>query len=111
MGIIAFYEGNNGTQNLVQTVEDTPGQSFRPVRNDIRSAKLYNTRPGSVIHIFESPNGSPDKNFCIVDVKRMSPEYIVDRFNRSYEDEYVRVTYMRTGGAELDGNVARIKID
>ncbi|HVI47733.1 MAG TPA: hypothetical protein VM802_22870 [Chitinophaga sp.] len=110
MGIIVFYEGNNGTQNIVQTVEDTPGQNFRPVKNDeIRSMKLYGVRPGCVITTYDSPDGSTGDDFCIVNVKRIAPEYTVDTFERSYEDEYVVVSFIRNNG--LDGKISRIKIN
>lgn len=109
MGIIVFYEGNNGSQNIVQTVEDVPGQNFQPVKNDeIRSMKLYGVRVGCEITVFDSPDGSMRDDFCIVNVKRISPEYTVNTFERSYEDEYVVVSYIRNNG--LDGKISRIKI-
>ncbi|HEY9261047.1 hypothetical protein [Chitinophaga sp.] len=110
MGIIAFYEGNNATENIVQTVEDSPGQSWRPTQDDaIRSAKLFDVRPGAEIRVYDSPDGTMNDDFCIVNVKRPSPEYIVGTFERSYEDEYVRVTFIRNNG--LDGKVSRIQIN
>jgi hypothetical protein len=109
-GIIAFYEGNNATQNMVQAVEDVPGQDFRPIQNDaIRSVKFYNVRPGAEIRLFDDPSGSTSDDFCIVNVKRPAPEYIVPTFERSYEDEYVRVTFIRNNG--LDGQISRIRIN
>ncbi|MGN7824113.1 hypothetical protein ACTJJB_28580 [Chitinophaga sp. 22536] len=110
MGIIVFYEGNNGTQNIVQTVEDTPGQNFRPVKNDeIRSMKLYGVRQGCRITVYDSPDGATNDDFSIVNVKRTSPEYTVDTFERSYEDDTVVVAFIRNNG--LDGKISRIKID
>ncbi|MBS0027782.1 hypothetical protein ACTJJ0_03890 [Chitinophaga sp. 22321] len=110
MGIIVFYEGNNGSQNIVQTVEDVPGQNFRPVKNDeIRSCKLYGVRPGCEITVYDSPDGSMSDDFSIINVKRVSPEYTVDTFERSYEDDYVVVSFIRNNG--LDGKVSRIKIN
>ncbi len=109
-GIIAFYEGNNATGEMIQAVEDTPGQDFRPIKdNAIRSLKLYNSRPGTEIRLFDSPDGATNDDFCIVNVKRVSPEYIVGSFERSYEDEYVRVTFIRNNG--LDGQISRIRIN
>ena len=110
MGIIVFYEGNNGTQNIVQTVEDTPGQNFRPVKNDeIRSAKIYGVRQGCEIGVYDSPDGATNDDFCIINVKRETPEYTINTFERSYEDEYVVVTFIRNNG--LDGKISRIKIN
>ncbi|WP_212006043.1 hypothetical protein [Chitinophaga sp. HK235] len=110
MGIIVFYEGNNATQNIVQTVEDEPGQNFRPVKNDeIRSAKLFSVRPGCNVVMYDSPDGSMNDDFCNIMVKRSAPEYTVGTFERSYEDEFVIVQYIRNNG--LDGKVSRIKIN
>ncbi|MDC0723634.1 hypothetical protein [Nannocystis bainbridge] len=109
-GIIAFYEGNDATQNIIQTVEDAPGQDFKPVRNDeIRSAKFFNVRPGAEIRLYDDPSGSTSDDFCIINVKRPAPEYIVPTFERTYEDEYVRVTFIRNNG--LDGKISRIRIN
>jgi hypothetical protein len=110
MGIIVFYEGNNGSQNIVQTVEDTLGQNFQPVQNDeIRSLKLYGVRAGCSITLYDAPNGATNDDFCIVQVKKMSPEYTVNTFERSYEDDIVVVSYIRNNG--LDGKVSRIRIN
>lgn len=110
MGIIVFYEGNNGTQNIVQTIEDTPGQNFKPVKDDvIRSLKLYGVRAGCEIRLYDSPDGSMNDDFTIINVKRTSPEYTVGSFERTYEDEYVMVAFIRNNG--LDGRVSRIKIN
>ena len=109
-GIIAFYEGNNATQNILQTVEDAPGQDFKPAQDDaIRSLKLFNVRPGAEIRLYDSPDGATNDDFCIINVKRPSPEYIVATFERTFEDEYVRVTFIRNNG--LDGKVSRIRIN
>lgn len=110
MGIIVFYEGNNGSQNIVQTVEDTPGQNFRPVKNDeIRSMKLYGVRAGCEITVYDSPDGAMNDDFTIVNVKKISPEYTVNTFERSYEDDTVIVSFIRNNG--LDGKISRIKIN
>ena len=110
MGIIAFYEGNNASQNIVQTIEDTPGQNFRPVNDDtIRSAKLYGVRPGCQIALYDAADGGMNDDFCIVNVKRNAPEYVIDTFERSYEDEYVIVSFVRNNG--LDGRISRIKVN
>jgi hypothetical protein len=110
MGIIVFYEGNNGSGHIVQTVEDVPGQNFKPINNDvIRSVKLYGVRPGCELSLFDSPEGATNDDFCIVNVKRTSPEYTVDTFERSYEDDYVVVSWIRNNG--LDGQISRIKIN
>ncbi|NLR67593.1 hypothetical protein HGH92_25035 [Chitinophaga varians] len=110
MGLIVFYEGNNGTQDIVQTVEDVPGQNFQPAKHEqIRSMKLYGVRQGCRITVYDSPDGSTKDDFSVVNVKRTSPEYTVDTFERSYEDETVVVSFIRINSQ--DGKISRIKID
>lgn len=110
MGIVVFYEGNNASENIVQTVEDQPGQDFKPIRNDaIRSLKMYGVRPGAEIRLFDSPDGAMNDDFCIIMVKRIAPEYVVPTFEKSYEDESVQVTFIRNNG--LDGQISRIRIN
>jgi hypothetical protein len=109
MGQIVFYEGNGGSQDIVHSTDDAPGQDFRPRQNDeARSVKLLNVRTRSVISVFDSPSGSTTDDFCVIQVKRSAPEYTVGTFERSYEDEYVLVSYARKNG--LDGKVSRIRI-
>ena len=110
MGIIAFYQGLDGSGKIIQTIEDSRGQNFRPGSNgEISSAKLYSVMADFMIIVYASPEGSENEDFCIVNVKRVAPEYIVRSFERSYEDEYVVVTYVRKNG--LNGKIQRIKIE
>jgi hypothetical protein len=109
-GIIAFYDTNGATGNVVQTVEDMPGQDFRPLTNDaIRSCKLYNVRPGAEIRLYDSADGAMNDDFAIINMKRPIPEYVINTFERTYEDEYVRVTFIRNNG--LDGQISRVRIN
>jgi len=109
MGQIVFYEGNGGSQDIVHTTSDRAGQDFRPRENDeARSVKLLDVRPGCVISVFDSPGGATTDDFCVIQVKRSSPEYTVTTFERSYEDDEVLVSYARRNG--LDGKVSRIRI-
>jgi hypothetical protein len=106
MGTITFYEGNNATQTIIETVADAPGQSFRPINNDeIRSLKLSAARAGAEIHVCDNPSGATDEDFCTIKVKQVTPEHIVPTFERTYEDECVRVTLIRNGG-----KVSRVRI-
>jgi hypothetical protein len=110
MGIIAFYNGNSASQDVIQAVEDYPGQDFRPREDDaIKSAKLYNVRPGCEIRVFDSGTGNMTDDFCVINVKRAAPEYTLHSFEKSYEDEYVRVTYIPNDG--LDGKVSRVRVN
>jgi hypothetical protein len=110
MGQIVFYEGNGGSQDIVHGTDDTAGQDFRPRQNDeARSVKLLNVRVGCVISVFDHPRGELTDDFSIIQVKRSAPEYTVETFEGSYEDDHVLVSYARRNG--LDGKVSRIRIN
>jgi hypothetical protein len=110
MGQIVFYEGNGGSQQIEQTLNDSPGQDVRAAPNDEhRSVKLLNVRAGCVISVFDRPDGGTTDDFCVVQVKRSSPEYTVGTFERSYEDDDVLVSYAHHNG--LDGRVSRIRVN
>lgn len=109
MGQIVFYEGNGGSQDICQTIDDGAGQDLRAEPNDeARSVKLLNVRQGCILSVFDHPGGNTNDDFCVITVKRSSPEYTVGTFERSYEDEYVHVSYARKNG--LDGKVSRIRV-
>ena len=110
MGQIVLYEGNGGSQDIVQSFQDDAGQNSRVSPNDeARSMKLLQVRVGAVIIVYDSPDGKLNDDYCVIRVKRSSPEYTVGTFERSYDDEYVTVSYARKNG--LDGKVSRIRID
>lgn len=66
-------------------------------------------REGAVITVFDDRRGRTRDDFCVMRVKRTSVEYTVGTFERSYDDEYVAVSYAHRNG--LDGKVSRIRID
>ena len=110
MGQIVLYEGNGCSQDIVRTYGDEAGQNKKVKPNDeARSVKLLAVRKGAVITVFDSPDGKMDDDFCVIRVKRYTNDYCVGTFERSYEDEYVSVSFARKNG--LDGKVSRIRID
>ncbi len=109
-GDVVLYEGNGGSQDIVAVYTDTAGQETKVDPNDeARSSKLMLVREGATITVFDDPDGSKEDDYCVIRVKKPSPEYTVNSFERSYEDEYVIVSYVRKNG--LDGKVSRIKIE
>ena len=110
MGQVVLYEGNGGSQDIVNTYDDAPGLNTRVTPNDeARSLKLLNVRAGAVIIVYDSPDGALNDDYCVIRVIRSQPEYTVGTFQRSYDDAYVSVSYARRNG--LDGRVSRIRID
>ncbi|MGH3567079.1 MAG: hypothetical protein ACRDRH_13805 [Pseudonocardia sp.] len=109
MGHILLYEGNGASQNVVTTFNDQSGQNRRVPNDEARSAKFVHVRVGAVVSVYDDKNGSEKDDFCVIRVKRSSPDYTVSTFERSYEDDFVQVSYRRKNG--LDGKVSRIRVD
>ncbi|WNG50681.1 hypothetical protein F0U60_46080 [Archangium minus] len=117
-GTIAFYEGNGGTQTLLGTISDEPGQAYNLTRSnptgipndEARSLVLYNVRAGAEIRVYDSSSGATDDDYAIITVKAAGLNgYVVQTFQQSYEDASVRVSYIRDNG--LDGKVSRIVVN
>lgn len=108
MGIITLYEGNNATQNIVKSYQDDHYDGKVSPNDEARSLKLSNVRAGCKITVYDNNKASTNDDYCIIEVKRQVPEYIVGTFERSIDDDTVRVTFIRNNG--LDGKVSYIKI-
>lgn len=110
--ILPLYEGNNGTQNIVQTFLDTPGQNSRVNPNDeARSLTLLNIRAGAYITVFDSKNRSLNDDYSIIHVLQKTNVYTVSTFEFSgyYRDQYVEIFPALNNG--FDGKVFSIKIE
>jgi len=123
-GHVDFWEGNNGTQDLVWTVpiggsstyqvDLTYGNFFlngsqvHP-NDEARSVSISGSIAGRYVTVYDSPSASTSDDWCEIYVKQDIPTsatYIVFSFETSYEDAYVRVTYHSNNG--LDGKVSNI---
>lgn len=115
-GTIDLYEGNNGTQNKIGTITDEAGQSINLKKHDdidndeARSLTLNDVREGAVIKLYDDPKGNAnDDDWVEIHVKKSSQQYTVNTFEKTYEDDFVKVTYHPNNG--LDGKVSHIKVD
>ncbi len=88
-----------------------PGQEFMPqVDKAARSLTLTYVRPGTVITVYRSPNADTSDDWCKITVKRAGhPGYILPTFEKSIEDDYVKVEYR--GKTGLDGKVSRLRVE
>src|SRR5205823_2408311 len=108
-GLITLYEGNFGTQNIVQTFSDAPRHLTRVHPNDeARSLVLNRVRAGAVITVYDSSSGSTRDDYCIIRVGRFISRYVVNSFEHDVSGGAVTVEYHHNNG--LDGKVSAIKI-
>lgn len=112
-GSIMFYEGNNCTQDLLGTfnVQYTRVnlKQHKMDNDEARSMCLKNVIPGTVIRVFDSPDGSWNDDVCTITVKKYVGDYDINTFEKSFEDEFVKVEFHKKNG--LDGKVSRIEIN
>lgn len=116
-GIYTLYEGNNGTQNqVIQLSSELPGdinlKYFNGKNDEARSVGLLNIPANRTLIVFDDPNGGTGDDYCEIHVKTATPSgvnVIVNSFQTSYEDTYVKVTYHSHNG--LDGKVSHTRVD
>lgn len=84
-GTIVFREGNYCGQNVVITISDAPGtynlKDFSGKNDEARSLELINVNPGTIIRVFDSPNGSKNDDWTEIYVGRFIPPRFDHRGN------------------------------
>lgn len=112
---IVFYEGSNGSQNIVCGLSMVGAQSINfknhgDCDNDeTRSVRLLEMPAGVEISVFDSPGGSTGDDFTVITVlKDIVTHYTVRSYESSYTDEYVSVSHRHHNG--LDGKVSRMEV-
>ncbi len=120
-GHFSFYEGNGGNDDkLGADVFDDKNQDFdldhtdsNPLKikdDEAKSVVIHNVRPGTKLAVFKDSKGRTEKgDWTEILVKQDVPEYTVNSFEKSYEDNVVKVSYTRQSG-HLDGDVSHITV-
>ncbi len=114
-GDFTFFEGINGSQNNKGNVSDAAGQTFNlkkphaPVQNDeVKSVVLHDVRVGTILTVYDSPDGKKSDDWAEIKVKKAVQQYTVNTFEKTYSDDTVDVTYTPNNG--LNGKVSRIEV-
>lgn len=110
-GGLLFFEGNNATQNVLNTsFLDNPSRGRVSPNDEARSLLFQYFRVGAVITVYDDKNFSKSDDYCVIRIKAYATtRYVVASFERSYEDDYVQVTYYRKNG--LDGKVSSCSVE
>lgn len=108
----AFYEGNDGSQDQLCGVGLAPQRvAMRNTgcpNDEARSMVLLDVPAGSVLRVYDSPEGKTEDDWTEVVTKVDVDRLVVGTFERSYEDASVRVTSHRNNG--LDGKVSLVEV-
>jgi hypothetical protein len=100
MGVIIFKSAPDAQDQL--EVDDRTSHNISPPAGlNIKMCTLHNVRAGCQFKLFDSPDGNTNDDICIVNVKKLVSEYVIDSFERTYEDETVAVSYIRNNGLKV----------
>lgn len=116
-GFITLYEGNDGSQNIVCTIDfdesktiNFQSDSLGCDNDEARSAILSLLPAGAVFVVYDSPNGNREDDFTIVRIKQNLPlSYTINSFEGNVNDNYIEMQFFRNNG--LDGKISSISID
>lgn len=82
-GYMVFFEGNNASQDNLGSYTDRPNQEYNlkktgspitPHNDEVRSVKFYNVRVGTVLRVYDDPNGKDNDDWAQVVVKKQVAE-------------------------------------
>jgi hypothetical protein len=113
-GVMKFMQGNNCTQDIVGETSDEPGKSINFKKtgeftnDEARSVLLINVRAGTLLKVYDHPDGDMDDDWTEIVLKKTVSRYCIKSFEQTYEDEAVKILYHSHNG--LDGKVSRIEI-
>ena len=108
----AFYEGNGASQDNVCNITDQPASLSLKNHDDcpndeIRSARLLGIAEGTTLKVFDNPDGKLEDDWAQVVALKDIDEYVLSSFEKSMENESVRVHYSRNNG--LDGKISLVR--
>ena len=84
-----------------------PAGSFTSLNDRAHSAKIF-APAGLTFVVYDHPNGSTGEDYVEIYVKKATYGYGLWNFEKSFEDEFLRVTYYKKGGESLDGQVSAV---
>jgi hypothetical protein len=117
MAKITWFEGNNGSQNVVR--RDTYSNSNRYYiasnlkkekgqNDEIRSALLEYVPEGSEISVFDNPDGKKNDDWTIIYVKQYKRKILIRHFEENVNNNDYRMEFSRKNG--LNGKISRVVI-
>ena len=120
---IEFYGDNNAhgdpvgvlTDSFSTTINMKNGNGNKSKwssgwNNDkIRSIKLKSVSQGTIIELFDNPDAKTNDDWLQITVKKSAPVLVIPHLEqKSYENEYYKLTYHKDNG--LNGKVSNVKV-
>lgn len=76
--------------------------------DEARSVKLFDLQKGSIIRLYDSPDGKTNDDWVSIELKKNITELCVGSFERSIRNSTLTVSFHRNNG--LDGKVSYIRV-
>lgn len=114
MSEIIFFEGNSCTQDRVGSLDASQPwnlnlkKSTRIDNDEIRSARLLMVPRGTVIRVYDSPEGKKSDDWTEISVLRTVPQISINTFEASVSTSDMTQVFHKHNG--LDGKISRITI-
>ncbi|WP_247235534.1 hypothetical protein [Telluribacter sp. SYSU D00476] len=116
-GRLIFHEGNKCSQEVKMYVNTQDGLTFKQggsgfVNDEARSLTLENVEQGTLIYIYDSPEGSKDDDWCTIKAKKNITRRCIDSFQHNIKDDEVELVFYGNNNSPnaLDGKVSRIEV-
>ena len=118
MATITWFEGNDGSQNVVRRDSFSNSNSYYIASNlkresgqndEIRSVVLENLPKGTRLTVYDNPDGKTDDDWTTLVIKEYKPKIVIRHFEETKETSDYRMDYHRKNG--LNGKISRVVID
>jgi hypothetical protein len=118
MATITWFEGNDGTQDVVRRDSFLSAKSYNISSNlkkekgqndEIRSVVLEYVPVNTKIRVYDNPDGKTNDDWATLIVKKYKRKIIVRHFEESKNTEEYSLEYNRKNG--LNGKISRIEIE
>ena len=114
--VFDFYEGNGGTQESMCTIGaiknktiNLKSSAYSHCDNDeARSVRFRDVIGPKTLTLFDHPDRKREDDWTEIIIKRNIKSKLISTFQRSFEDDDVRVIYHRNNG--LDGKVSSMTL-
>lgn len=118
MATITWFEGNDGTQNVVRRDSFSGSEPYRISSNlkresgqndEICSVVLEYVPVNTKITVYDNPDGRTNDDWCTLEVKAYKRKIVIRHFEEDKETGDYRLDYHRKNG--LNGKISHIEID
>lgn len=113
LAFVELFEGEKCTQNRVCSLPVNYGTKINfkntsQCQNDeAKSMRLHRVPEGTVIYIFDDPNGSTKDDWIKIEVKKEKAFLDINSFEQTFHNENLDVTYFKKN--KLNGKVSSIE--